>query len=339
VKKQINILFTCAGRRVVLIEEFRRALKDLGVEGRILATDISGTAAAMKAADESFVVPPAGGVNYMAALEKIVRDHSVGLLVPLTDLDLRQLARRREQLSQLGCEVMIGSEDAVVKCRDKRELASFLSEAGLPAIRSFSLKQFIKNPFFPCFIKPVRGSAGKGAMKIKNRSQFDSYVELFGSKILIQEYIAGSEYTIDVLCDWQGGVRAVVPRQRLEIRTGEVDKAVTVNDQTLIEAARSLAQAFDGGMRGVFCCQCRRKENGEVCFFDVNPRFGGGVVLSIAAGADFTRYVLELVLGLDCSAEMGAFTPNLMMMRYSQHICCEIEDPSSVPGFNGPIVK
>ena len=93
------------------------------------------------------------------------------------------------------------------------------------------------------------------------------------------------------------------------------------------------------GLWGVFCCQCRRPEGRPPHFFEINPRFGGGAPLSIAAGADLPKYLLQEVLGLTIEAKVGEFTRNLLMLRYSDHVTKAIRDPSGLPGFDTPIFK
>ena len=82
--------------------------------------------------------------------------------------------------------------------------------------------------------------------------------------------------------------------------------------------------------------QCRRPANGKVYIFEINLRFGGGVPLSIAAGANLPRYVLEETLGLPVSAKLGQFKPNLLMLRYDQAVFVDATDPSKLPGFDTP---
>ena len=337
--KKLNILFTCAGRRVALLDEFRRAMSDLGIQGTVLAADITGATAAMKMADRSFILPKADDSDYVEAVSKLVSSHSIGLIIPVTDMDLYPLAVNRGALRNIGCEVMVCDPGVIDICKDKIRFMDFLDAASIPSLRTMTPDQFEKNPFYPCFVKPVHGSAGTGAMKIENRARLDHHLHLFEQEMLVQEYIPGSEYTIDLFCDSKGLVKSVVPRVRLEIRCGEVDKSVTVDDNDLVVAATQLATSFDAGVRGMMCFQCRRSSSGEIYFFDANPRFGGGSLLSIAAGADFPRYILEDVLGMESSAVPGQFVPNLLMMRYSRHICCEVDNPSSLPGAGGPIVK
>ncbi len=335
----LNILFTCVGRRVVLLEAFRHAMEELGVKGKILATDVTQAAPAMHVADDRFIVPRAGNVTYMPCLEKIIRQNKVNLLIPLTDLDLRSLARHRERLAkELGCTVMIGPEPTVKICRDKRLFSERLQKAGMPSIRTFNLQQFLRNPFFPCFIKPLRGSAGLGTAKIESDVELQSHIHVFGEQLLVQDYVPGREYTVDVYRARDGEIKCIVPRQRLVVRSGEVDQGVTVYDEELFAETRKLVSLMDG-LWGVFCCQCRRPEGKQPHFFEINPRFGGGAPLSIAAKADLPKYLLQEVLGKPIEAKVGQYTRNLLMLRYSAQITQTVDDPSGLPGFETPLFK
>ncbi len=322
----------------MLINSFRRALEQLGVAGKLFTTDVTPASSAMQISDKGFIVPRAGSLEYIPTLKDIVRENDIGLVVPLTDLDLRSLSRRRDEFAELGCTVMIGPEETIKLCRDKKSFADHLMQAGLSTIRTFTLAEFRNNPFYPCFIKPVRGSAGHGTAMIKNSRELRGHVHTFGSQLLVQDYIPGQEFTVDVYRTRQGQVKAIVPRQRLLVRSGEVDQGVTVYDQDIIDKTMKLIDLMDG-LWGVFCCQCRRPIDGVPHFFELNPRFGGGLPLSIAAGVDLPLYLLQEVLGLPITAEFGKFQHNLLMMRYSQEITKQIDDPSALPGFKSPIFR
>lgn len=314
-------------------------MQELGVQGKILATDVTEAASAMRFADEQFLVPRAGNVTYMPALETIIQKNKVNLVVPLTDLDLRSLARHRVHLAEdLGCTAMVGPEPTVKICRDKRLFSQRLQDVGMPSIRTLSLPQFRQNPFYPCFVKPMRGSAGLGTARIDSGRELRAHTRVFGEQLLVQDFVPGREYTVDVYRTRDGEIKCIVPRQRLVVRSGEVDQGVTVYDEELIEETRKLVALMDG-LWGVFCCQCRRPEGKPPHFFEINPRFGGGAPLSIAAGADFPKYLLQEVLGKNIEAKVGDFTPNLLMLRYSDHITRTIEDPSKLPGFDTPVFK
>jgi len=333
----LNILFTCVGRRVSLIQSFRQAMAELKLKGEIVASDITKTSPAFHTADVGVTVPTVDMPDYIPALLEVVKRHKVELLVPLTDLDLLILSRKRGIFEQAGCAVMVGSEQAVAACMDKAHTNEIVRRAGLAAIRTCTLEQFRAEPFYPCFIKPVRGSAGVGAAVISGPEQLDAHVSIFGNRMLLQEYVYGQEFTIDVYRSRKGKVLCVVPRQRLIVRSGEVEKAVTVNDAQLIEAAVKLSEQL-GDIWGVFCCQCRRIDDGadRPRFFEINPRFGGGAPLSIAAGANLPLYLLQEATGRPITAELGKFKDGLLMLRYNEAVFVQARHPASLPGYNTP---
>ncbi|HET7216466.1 MAG TPA: ATP-grasp domain-containing protein, partial [Vicinamibacterales bacterium] len=134
---------------------------------------------------------------------------------------------------------------------------------------------------------------------------------------VIQEYLDGPEFTIDVLCDFQGRVLSVVPRERVVIRAGVIDRGRTSNDPRLIDLALACAGAIP--FAGAINIQCR-VANGRPVVFEINPRFSGGIPLTIAAGADFPRMILDLVAGRQVSPAIGAFTPDFWITSYEASI-------------------
>jgi carbamoyl-phosphate synthase large subunit len=209
----------------------------------------------------------------------------------------------------------------------------------MPAIRTFSLGQFRKKPFYPCFVKPFHGSGGTASAKIHNEQELRGHIHTFGGgRLFVQDYVPGREYTIDVYRTRDGEVKTIVPRQRLIVRSGEVDNGVTIDNRKLIDATMKLVNLIDG-LWGVFCCQCRLAKGDQPYFFEINPRFGGGATLSIAAGANLPLYLLQEVLGKPVTGEVGKFTPNLLLLRYSDDIVYKIKDPSKLPGFRAPLFK
>ncbi|MDY7009787.1 MAG: ATP-grasp domain-containing protein [Planctomycetota bacterium] len=333
--RKLNILFTCGGRRVVLLDAFRRAMKELGVTGRLVVTDITEASAAYHRADKATVVPMTGTVEYIPSLLKICNDEKIGLIIPLTDLDLRSLSRHREKFASVGCEIMIGPPETILLCRDKTLTSRFLRRIGLQTIRTFTIEQFNARPFFPCFVKPIRGSASIGTGEIHSEAELNAHLATYGNLMLLQDYVPGAEYTLDIFRSKSGKVLSVVPRQRLAIRAGEVEKGLTVKDDELIEAGVRLGENLDG-LWGVVNAQCRRPAGKKAHFFEINPRFGGGVLLAIDAGADLPKYVLEETLGLPVSARLGEFEPDRLMLRYDEAVFVHADNPSELPGFDTP---
>ncbi len=110
---------------------------------------------------------------------------------------------------------------------------------------------------------------------------------------------------------------SVVPRERVVIRAGVIDRGRTSNDPALIDLALACAAAIP--FAGAVNIQCR-VVNGRPVVFEINPRFSGGIPLTIAAGADFPRMLLDLAAGRPVAPAIGAFTPDFWMTSYEASI-------------------
>jgi len=307
----------------------------LKCRGKLIVSELTEAASAVCVADEWCFAPATGDDGYIDRLLEIAEDKKIGLLVPLTDLDLQLLADHREQFEAIGCTVMIACPETVAICRSKVRTNETVAAAGLQPIASYTLAEFLKHPFYPCFIKPIDGSAAIGAARIEDEVRFRSHVAAYEDATLVQEYVDGQEFTMDVYRSRDGVIHAIVPRQRLLVRSGEVQKGVTVRDEHLIDVTRQLVEQLDG-LWGAFCCQCRREPGGEPRFFEINPRFGGGVPLAIQAGADLPLYLLQESLGLPITSQFGTFTDGLLMLRYDDALYRQIDDVTQLPGYDKP---
>jgi len=322
---EVNILLTCVGRRVSLLESFRRALADLGVNGRVYGADHSRLAAAFHRADAGFVVPLAReGEAYVEALATICREHEIGLLVPLLDWELETLANGRERFERAGTRALICSPRVVRICRDKLQTFEFLKTHGFDTPEVFAYEQ-APAAGFPLFMKPRYGSSAKDVHKIPDRDALEFYEGTATEETIIQEFVDGQEHTVDVYAGLDGAARLAVPRRRLKVRDGEVSKAVTVRHAEIIRRSIDLVEAMEECV-GVVTLQCFLTPGGRVRFIEINPRFGGGVPLAIRAGADFPRWLIEEHLGRRPDIDPEAWQDGLVMLRYDEAVFRPVED-------------
>jgi carbamoyl-phosphate synthase large subunit len=105
-----------------------------------------------------------------------------------------------------------------------------------------------------------------------------------------------------------------VPHRRLEVRAGEVVKAVTEAHAELQRLA-SRIQAAVPGLRGPWCFQAIERPDGRLAVFEINARFGGGYPVTHASGAHFTTRLLAEALGLPLPS-IGPWRPGTLMLRY-----------------------
>lgn len=321
--KRFGVLFTCIGRRVSLLESFRRAANGLRLSVSLLGTDTTQLSPALQLCDKGILVKPIKHAGYIRQLLSIVKRENVRLLVPTVDLDLRLLAKNKARFEAVGCAVLVSDPNVIDICQDKRKTYRFLTRNGFDTPATMSVRTALENKKlrWPCFLKPWDGYASRGNAVVANRKEL-----LFYSKrvpnVICQEYVRGAEYTCDAYVDAALQVRCVVPRRRIEVRAGEVSKGRVVKDENIMQEASRLVETLGAGP-GVITLQLFLTPDGRRRFIEINPRFGGGVPLSVKAGADFPKWILQQLVGKRPRIRLDGFTEGLTMLRYDSEVWLE----------------
>ncbi len=322
-KNNFNILFTCIGRRVSLLNGFIEAAKQLKINSSFFGTDTTPLSPALQLCDKSFLVEEIKNSKYIKQLLAIVKNNKVKLLVPTIDWDLKLLAKNKLKFAAMGCHVLVSSPEIVDICQDKRKTYNFLSKNNFDTPITMSARTALskKRLTWPCFLKPWDGSASRGTASIKNRKELLFYTKKIPNCI-VQEFVEGDEYTCDVYVGLDMKVHCIVPRKRIEVRAGEVSKSqITKNPHIMNDTAR-LVEALGAGP-GVITLQLFLTKNDKVKFIEINPRFGGGVPLSIKAGANFPKWILQELTGKKTTIRFDGFEDNLTMLRYDSEVWLE----------------
>ena len=289
-----RILFTGVGRRVELIQAFRQAATSLDMSLKIYGADLTESAPALVFCDYGRKVCGMKDADYIPQLLKICREDRINLLIPTIDTDLLTLSQNAEQFDEIGTKVLISQSDKIAICRDKNLTSEFFEACGLNAPQTVNDYQRYSGPY-PCFIKPKDGSSSINAFKVQNESELSVYARQLGDYI-IQPFIDGTEYTVDIFCDYDGNPIHITPRIRLAVRSGEVLKTEISMDSQIIEESRKVIERFKPC--GPITVQLiRQKSTRDDYFIEINPRFGGGAPLSMKAGARAAESLLQIMRG------------------------------------------
>jgi carbamoyl-phosphate synthase large subunit len=322
-REPFTILFSCIGRRVALLDAFRRSLDGLGLDGRLLGADSSPFSAAGQRCDRLFKVKPSSAYGYVDDLLDLCRREHVNLLIPLIDPELQILAGQNARFSEVGTTLCLSSPRVIGICRDKIRTFEALSSAGIDTPQIYSYEQTARAEL-PLFMKPRGGSSARDIHRIEMLDELVFYHRMVPDAIF-QEFLDGQEYTLDVFADFQGRPLSVVPRKRIEVRGGEVTKSMPVKDAALLDAGRRTVQML-GGCKGPITIQCFRTKTGRVAVIEINARFGGGAPLSIRAGADSPTWTIQCARGQTPQVDPVAFQDRLVMLRWDEAVFVREED-------------
>lgn len=323
---EFNILFSAAGRRVSLIRHFKKTLYEMGITGAVFAADAGKSAPASFVTDHRVQVPRVSSPDYIPELLSLCERLKIRLLISLIDTDLTLLSQHKAKFIDVGTEVLVCDPATNEICFDKNNTWQFFTdnEIDTPKVFSENEIQNLNASDFPLLVKPWDGSCSIGVNKVNSLEElhfFRQYVK----NAIVQEYIQGDEYTCDAYVDFNGQVRCVVPRKRLETRAGEVSKGLTVNDADIIEAVNNVVAKLPHAA-GCMTVQCFKQADGRICFIEINPRFGGGHPLSLHAGADFPKWIIQELTDQVCEARQDAWQDDLAMLRYDDEIIVRGED-------------
>ena len=315
--KEIHILFTGVGRRVELIQAFRQAALRLHVNLKIYGADMAGTAPALAFCDVTRKICAMKDKDYIPQLLHICRQDHIDLLIPTIDTDLAVLAENAGRFQETGTKAVISSPDKIGICRDKNYTSDFFRSCGLKAPETINDYRKYAGPY-PCFIKPKDGSSSINAFKVNQESELAVYAEKIEDYI-IQPFIEGKEYTVDIFCDFEGNPVYITPRERVAVRSGEVLKTKIELDERIIAESKMLIREFKPC--GPMAVQLiRQSGTGDDYYIEINPRYGGGAPLSMKAGADSAEALLRLSLGEKVGYQERGVSDGAVYSRFDQSI-------------------
>ncbi len=316
----MNILFTSVGRRVELIQTFRDAAQKTGTQLTIMGTDISFSAPAMYFCDRTFLVPKISDPTYISTLLTLCETYNVSCVIPTIDTDLCQLAETKDKFALIGTIVLVWDIEKVLLCRDKRLTATYFRNLGLKSpLPVDNISEYHSG--YPAFIKPLNGSSSINAYKADNYNELELLIEMVPDYI-IQPFISGREYTIDIFCDFNGNPIYITPRERLAVRSGEVLKTKICQDDVMIAEMKQLVDDFKPC--GQITVQLIHDDaSNQNYYIEINPRFGGGAPLSMKAGANSAVALIQLMQGKKVEYVEYAANDGAIYSRFDQSICID----------------
>lgn len=315
--KNINVLILSAGRRVELVRCFKEARESLGLDGKVVAADISTTAPAIYHADKYHIIPKISADDFIESIINVCKEENIHLIVPTIDTELQKLSDNKKRIElNTSAKVLVSREEVIKICRDKYNTQNFFENNGFGMPRLISKVDIQnKNYEFPLFIKPLNGSSSINTFKVNSEKELEFFLEYVPEPI-VQGFIEGDEFTIDVFTDFNSKPITIVPRQRLATRGGEVAKGITKKDREIIDEIKKVIDVLKP--IGHITVQCMKTKDG-IKFIEINPRFGGGAPISIKAGANSPKNLYKLLLGEKLTYNED-YEENLLALRHDEAV-------------------
>jgi carbamoyl-phosphate synthase large subunit len=313
-----NVLILSAGTRDKVVQYFK---KELGSQGKIIATDCSNIAPAIYDADLAYLVPPITADGYIEKVLEICRKEEITGVFSLIDPELSLLAKERARFEEIGVTPVVSSYDLCETCLDKYRMYQLLQENGIRTAKCYiDRKEFMKAKkageiSYPVFVKPQKGSASININRVTTDAEIETLFCIYDD-LMIQEYMNGQEYGADVYIDLiSGKCTSIFLKKKIKMRAGETDKSVSVKDPELFERIRAFVEKC--GFRGMIDIDLFLID-GKWYLSEVNPRFGGGFPHAYGCGVNTPAAVIRNLQGQENPVTIGDYAEGIYMMKYNE---------------------
>lgn len=292
-----TVLITGVGSTTA-ISVIKGLRKNNSVPVRIVGVDTNNEKeiAGSQFCDAFYKIPPANHTSYISRLLSICKKEKVRIIFPIVDIELEIISRHLEEFQKCNAFVWLSSNEVIKNCNDKYRTYNFFIKNGIATPETWLKVELskMKNLKFPLIVKPRVGVSSIGVHVAHNRTELNLFLKSTTNPI-IQKFVKGTEYTVDVLSDKSGRSLYAVPRRRIEIRSGISYKGVAIRNAALERISKTIAETL--GIVGACNIQFIVTDKGVIKCIEINPRFSGSLPLTIAAGVNGPSILVQMTLG------------------------------------------
>ncbi|MBP6742321.1 MAG: ATP-grasp domain-containing protein [Deltaproteobacteria bacterium] len=275
-----------------------------------------------------FPYPMHGPERLLKRLQEVHKQVPLSAIIPTLDSEIGNYLKIAPQLKQLGIGVILPSQEAFA-LRGKQELPQVAEATGLRIPHSTaasSLTEALQQAQDFSFPFVIKGNL-HGATVIYGGSQIvpavEEHARKWGYPVILQEYIAGTEYDVVALGDADGELLGAVPMKKLQLDDrGKAWGAVTVDDPELIELARDAVAGLK--WHGPLELELMREQGSDQPYLiEINPRFPAWIHLAGAAGQNLPWTLLQMALG-QAVTPYRSYKSGVLQLRRCVDMTCDL---------------
>lgn len=311
-----NILLLNAKRRIYLYKKMKKYLEERDLKIKIIASDINQFDPISKVAEEFIILPKITDSSFKDVLIKEIKEKEIGGILIWNDKDFLYMNQIKEELEKLNVTIISPEPLKLEICNNKLKTHEFASENNFLMPTLYKKIEEIKK--FPVILKPYDGAGSMDIYIANNIEEARSDFNKIKSKNpIIEEYIEGEHYTVDIFSDYNGTPFCIVPRKRIKVHGSEVLIAKIELEEKIIEFSKKIAIVLK--IIGPINIQFIVDKNKKIYLIEINPRIGGGTDLTIEAGANFEKWIVQILINEKLDKKF-VLENGLYMSRYYDEV-------------------
>lgn len=273
--------------------------------------------------------PTAGSDALYGRLLYIHQQHPIDVIIPNFDAELYNFIRISASLKYQGINTFLPTLE-MFDARDKINLSRFGQKHGLfvprdrviyavselpQAAEYLGYPLVVKGKFYEAFVCHTLEQAQKAFYKLSAK---------WGTPIIVQEFIDGTELNVAVLGDGTGNAISIVPMRKMFITDkGKAWAGITIEENKLIELSKKFTEAtlWRGGCE----LEIMMSKQGEPYIMEVNPRFPAWIYLTAAAGQNQPETLMRMAMG-EKTKTFESYKSGKLFIRYSWDMITDVAD-------------
>lgn len=264
-----------------------RILKETGYS--VIAADCDAYANGFGIADIDVVIPRPSDASFLQRIKYLKDKYNISAIFPNVDDELNIFSQNDDLLP------LIISNKATIKiCLDKALTYSILKDKILlPSIYD------INHIAYPAVVKPRTGRGSRNVHIINSENELLALLNYLNTceklgidDVIIQEYLPGTEYTVDCLFDFNNNYIISVPRIRLVTKGGISMVGETVHNSKFDDIIRIIGNIIK--FKGPINVQFKEDVSGNLKLIEINPRLSGGLPITYRAGVNIPDLAYRL---------------------------------------------
>lgn len=303
--ERTNLLLTFSGRKSYVRDALARSPR----AGALVCADADPDAPIRARAPHFAHVPRlAEPVRYLGALEQLCKAHAIDALLPLNDADVCLLTSERERFAAAGSRVLGAPAETTAVLCDKLRAAAWLAERGFRTPETW----LARDPAAPRrgarIAKERFGQGSQGFQLLEAGAE----PAALAPSLVVQPFLDGRHFDLDVLRAPDGRVVSVVPKEKLESAGGTASKTRSLADPRLIDLGVALGEAVGHvGVIDVDVIAC-----GDTLYvLEINPRLGGCFPFACLFCPELPDALLAIARGESPAPFLGAFRAGVLAFR------------------------
>ena len=314
----MNILILSPGRRVDIVNYFKDCFHKDG--GKVITADMSPYAPALYEGDEYYLLKKDFDHldKYIDDVISLCINKNVNAILTLIDPELVLLADNKEKFLDNNIIPIVSSKEMIDLTFDKYSFYEKLKDK-LPLLPTYSNLNDVYEDLnlgkikFPLFAKIRNGSGSAGIGRIDTIEELNSYKEK--ENYIFQPCNKKNEFGCDIYFDMKSGkIVSYFIKQKLNMRSGETDKSISVKNQNIEELIMKLE---DLDFSGPIDMDVFEGFDGKYYVNEINPRFGGGYPHAYNCDVKFIEKILQNLNGKENTKELGNYPLDIIMMKYN----------------------